>query len=28
MRNSALEEEDKKFWERQIDTLNQTFRKL
>ncbi len=28
MRNSALEEEDRKFWDRQIDTLNHTFRKL
>jgi hypothetical protein len=28
MRNSALDGEDKQFWERQIDTLNQTFRKL
>jgi len=28
MRNSALDEDDRKFWERQIDTLNQSFRKL
>jgi hypothetical protein len=28
MRNSALDEDDRNFWERQIDTLNQSFRKL
>jgi hypothetical protein len=28
MKNSAMDENDRKFWERQIATLNESFRKL
>jgi len=28
MRNSALDEDDRRFWDRQIATLNESFKKL